>query len=701
MFTRRRSKAFLLDTVNRGAEFVEILKIVYPKASDLHEKDFDWLFDCPRMEQFLDWFCNTVGEENVLSPTEVEAYEELLSSEKPVLEDEALEQALKICRQSHHLNSVLQDNEALPLETMEREKQMLKSQCAGRIKRRNKLQICVASLKQELCHLAEKTEKASSMLKKAHLQLDLENIQSNNILSQACKITKELVKWHKEPRHERLDVLLARAGLGCYLELEEKVTKALLGFFPKTLPDAVNHTEAERAILAKKGWGGSQEQLSTEMIVRLPWKELPENRGIFCGNRSEDQKITTRALKSHGVHQGQLGSTDEPELIPKVKEMGHPKMEECTAEALAVEDGCQARLKTQAEMVHMENPKDNNLGSYQEELGRMEFAYVCSQKSLIMTSAGIRGILSALQWTGKALKAAKENKMEEAVDELRLHVVTCQEQLCILQSEVDQAKTQQLVLLLQCNAHLLRWPVICGELDLEAIRLGHVESMQEEAAAQLLGQLSHLDLLNLLLMLEEKNLHQMGTSLKEMVTILNGSQAKLQEWQSCCEDSRFSIKQCPRTLTDPSDLIILRLWEMLDKHGQEKQLFRTYETLAGRGSRLRQELRMLQVQLATPFSQLPKLESDNERLHCIMYGDSNQLMLHAQELSEPLEQLGMMQAKLYQMLMDTLSELKAKRKSLQSHFQKAERSLYMHFFNNPAQLKELVQELEKQALAFS
>lgn len=39
---------------------------------------------------------------------------------------------------------------------------------------------------------------------------------------------------------------------------------------------------------------------------------------------------------------------------------------------------------------------------------------------------------------------------------------------------------------------------------------------------------------------------------------------------------------------------------------------------------------MLQVQLATPLLQLPKLETEKSALHNMMYGDSNQLMLRAQ-----------------------------------------------------------------------
>lgn len=73
-----------------------------------------------------------------------------------------------------------------------------------------------------------------------------------------------------------------------------------------------------------------------------------------------------------------------------------------------------------------------------------------------------------------------------------------------------------------------------------------------------------------------------------------------------------------------------RVWKILDLHGQEKQLFCTYEMLAGLGSQLCQEIKMLQMQLVTPLSQLPKLESDQKILYSMMYGNSNLLMLRAQ-----------------------------------------------------------------------
>uniref|UniRef100_A0A670IMX3 HAUS augmin-like complex subunit 3 N-terminal domain-containing protein n=1 Tax=Podarcis muralis TaxID=64176 RepID=A0A670IMX3_PODMU len=501
---------------DRGSEFVETLKFVYPKADGLQEKDFDWLFDCPETEQFLESFCNIVGEENVSSSTELEAYEKLVISGKPVLEGEALEQVLKTCRQASQLRCAMQENDTLPLETLEQEVQMLKSQCACRVKRRTKLQIRLASLKRELCHSAEKKEKASRELKKAHLRLEPENFQSNDALSQACKKVKELMQWHRKPASKRQEASMAAADLERCFKLEEKVTKALLGFSPKVLPDVVSDVEADQTVLVKRGQGDTWEKLNTGSMER------------------------------------------------------------------------------------------------REELERMALAYMCSQEKALVTSANIKGISYTLKWAGKALKAAKENK----------------EQLCILQREVRQAKTKKLVPLLQTSASLLRLPVVCGELTLETRKLGHLVSMQEQAAGQMMVQWSHLELLWLLLMHEQKNLQQMKTQLEGMVATSNESHAKLQEWQACFEDSRFSIKQCPRTLIDPSDLTML--WEMLNRHSQDKQLFHAYGALAGWGSRLCQELRMLKVQLATPHSQLPKLESDNEVLHCLMYGDCNQLMLRAQ-----------------------------------------------------------------------
>ncbi|XP_038264479.1 HAUS augmin-like complex subunit 3 isoform X2 [Dermochelys coriacea] len=703
MFTRRRSRGFLLDTVNRGAEFVETLKTVYPKADALHEKDFDWLFDCPKTEQFLEWFCNTVGEENVLSPGEVEAYQTLLSSGKPILEGEALEQVLQTCRQCPQLKGAMSEDEALPLEVLEREAQALHSHSARQLRRRNKLQIRMASLKQELCHLADKERKVGRALRKAQLDLEMENSQTNSVLSQVCKAANQLAEWYREAGNGRLLVLMSEVDLGHYMELEELATRALVAFIQKALPGTTQAPDAEGAGLqGMKRLGSPQAKLDTRAPAGLAQTVLPGNTGSL-NECVADPKVDVETQEEL-VRETVAGLPEKS--LPE--EDNGPKAEAAGVKALYGQDSCQEMVKGLAEAAHvmlLESMRGSeakfleSLGSYQEELERMALAYICSQKELIITSAEVEGIWAGLQWAERALKSSKENKIVE--DEFSLHIATFQEQLCTLQSDIDQTQTQHLVPLLQATARLLYLPVLRAELDGEAVHLGYTTLKQEEVAGQLMAQHSRLELLGLQLKLENKQQQQVGTCLEEMVAALQEASTNLQRRLACFEDSSLYTKIYPRTLIDPSDVTTIRLWEMLEKQGQDKELFRTYETLASRGSHLRQEQRMLEVQLAVSPAQLPMLESDNEMLYKIMYSDSNQLLLNAQELAEPIEQLYTTQAKLYQMLMDLLSDLKAKRKSLQTHFQQTERNLYVHFFHDANRLREVVQQLEKQALAFS
>uniref|UniRef100_A0A7M4G3L4 HAUS augmin-like complex subunit 3 N-terminal domain-containing protein n=1 Tax=Crocodylus porosus TaxID=8502 RepID=A0A7M4G3L4_CROPO len=573
-----------------GAEFVETLKTIYPKADILHEKDFDWLFDCPKTETFLEWFCNTVGEENVLSPTEVAAYQKLLSSGKPILEGKALDQVLQTCHQSPQLIGMMPEEEGPSLEDLKHETQALQSYNARQLQRRNKLQIRAASVKQELCHLEEEEEKAVWKLRKAQLDLEVENSQTNIALNQACKTAKQLVEWHSEAGKGRLQVLMSAADLSHYMETEKLATGALEGFIQKVLCQNV-----------------------VEMVIKA------------------DQMI--------------LEKTGSPNTILL-----------------------------------------ENLGSHREELGRLKLVYICSQRQLITTLAEMDGICTGLQWA----RTKKENWVGL-------------EQLQTIHSEIDQTQANKLMPLLQAGTHFFCLPILSGELNVEAVHLGYIASRQKEVAVQLIDQHSRLELLELQLMLEERQLHKVGMLLEEMVATL---QEDSDQWQL---PSLLS-------LAFPS----FRLWEMLEKYGHERQLFRTYETLAGRGSRLCQEARMLEVQLAvgvpkTEHSTLDVMDyhiwililhpMDYRGQHRFGWGTFFSLLLlqfcstfpiFLQELSELKEQLSTSEAKLYQMLMDLLSDLKAKRKSLRSHFQQTERDLYVHFFSNVNHLQEVVQELEEQ-----
>ncbi|XP_074861959.1 HAUS augmin-like complex subunit 3 [Carettochelys insculpta] len=694
MFTRRRSRGFLLDTV-RGAEFLETLKTIScPKADALDGKDFDWLFDCSETVQFLEWFCNTVGEENALSPGEVEAYRALLDSGKPILEGEALEQVLQTCHPCPQLKSAMSEEEAPRLEVLEEEARALQSHRDRQLQRLNKLQSRSASLKQDLYHLSDKEEKVLQELRRAQLDVDRENSQTNCVLSQACKTANKLVEWHREAGSGRPPVLMSEVDLGHYTELEELTTGVLAAFIQKALP-GVEGTGFQRVKRQESPQANPEAQARAELAQTV----MPENTGSLQ-KHVVDPKVGVET-------QEELVRATVAGLPQKAYSKGDDGAKAEDVQNLVGWEGCWDVGMGLAEAAHgllgsMGTPEAElfcSRGRVQEELERMQLAYVCCQKERIATSAEVEGISAGLQWAERTLKSIKVNKMTE--EESGCHIATSQKQLCALQSEREQIQTQRLMPLLQAAARLLRLPVLHATLEEEALNLGQLTLKQEEVAGQLMAQHSRLELLRLQLEREKKEQQQVGTWLEEMAAALQEASAELRERLACLEDSSLYVKDSPRIVMQSTDLAALRLWEILKKQGQEKQLFRTYETLASRGSRLCQDKRMLEVQLAGSPLQLPALESDSELLYGMIYGDSNQVLLNAQELTEPMEQLYATQAKLYQMVMDLLSNLRAKRKSLQGKHQQTERSLYVHFFCDAHRLREVVQQLEKEALPFS
>ncbi|KAF1481373.1 HAUS augmin-like complex subunit 3, partial [Megadyptes antipodes antipodes] len=604
--------------VNRGAEFVETLRLVYPHADTLCEKDFDWLFDCPQTKQFLEWFCSTVGEENVLSPAEVEAYDALLAAGKPILEGDALEQALQTCCQVLQLPSMIPDDEGPSLEALQQELQELKDYRDCQLWRHSKLQVWAANLQRDLKYLEEEEKVVKQDLRKAQMDLEVEILQTSAVLSQISKAAKELAEWYGDMGKGRPPALLCEMNLAPYMKLEQQATDVFERFIQQVLPGSLQAPDAQ-------GANGSQE--ATERI---------------------DTKQTTMP-KSLGTDGGELlGDTE----------------------------------------------------SYWKELSRMEKARICAQREVIVMSAKVEGNCAALEWAQRTLEALEENqRVVEA--ELRSQAAMLQKQLHALRCDIAQTLTHQLPPLLKAEAYLSRQPILRRQLSLEGARLQCIARRQEEAAAWLANQHSRLNLLELQLKRERKELDQKAAQLGEMETAMREAQTRLREQQDYFKDANSSQKGCPRTWIDPKDLSAVRLWDMLMGHDREEQHFRSYEAIAAQCSQLVQDQRVLEAQLAAPMSQLPALESSTEVLYRLLYNSSNQLQLSSPEITELMQELITKQDKLYGMLTDLLSDLNAKRRSLESPILQTERNLYVHFYCNEDRLREVVEELEKQVSASS
>uniref|UniRef100_A0A8C3D0G2 HAUS augmin-like complex subunit 3 N-terminal domain-containing protein n=1 Tax=Cairina moschata TaxID=8855 RepID=A0A8C3D0G2_CAIMO len=270
---------------NRGAEFVKTLQLVYPQAETLCESDFDWLFDCPETEQFLEWFCKTVGEENVLSPAEVQAYDALVAAGKPILEGDELEQALQKCQCVPQLPRMIPEAEGPSLEDLEQEIQELKDYRARQLWRHNKLQVWAACLQQELSYLQEEEKVMKRTLSKAQVDLEREVFQATAVLNQINKVAKQLVNWHGEVGKDRSPVMLYEMDLSHYIKLEQHSADMFEQFFQQVLTGTAQAPDAQGADVRR------------ERNQRSSRKELREmEQAYICAQR----EVITMTAKVEG-----------------------------------------------------------------------------------------------------------------------------------------------------------------------------------------------------------------------------------------------------------------------------------------------------------------------------------------------------------------------------------------------------------------
>ncbi|NXR85033.1 HAUS3 protein, partial [Hypocryptadius cinnamomeus] len=600
---------------NRAADFMAKLRLLYPHADTLHKEDFEWLFDCPETKQFLECFCSMVGEESVLSPAEVEAYEALLAAGKPILEGDALEEDLQMC-QVLQLPSSLVD-EGPSQEALQQELQELKHYRDHQHWRHRKMLAWINKLQQEQKYLKEE-KVVKQELRVAHMGLKAKIFKTRAVLSHISKAAKEVSECPGNMEMGQLPTLLCQMDLAPYLEQEQEAADAFKSFIQKVLPESVQASDVWEA-------NGSQ--------------EVTERR---------DTKKTSMP-KSLG--------TDEDELL-------------------------------------------EDQDSFWKELGRIETAHICARREVIVTAAKVEGARAALEWAQRTLVALEDN--QQAVEaELQSQAAVLQSQLHALRFDITHTLTHQLPPLLQAEARRLGLPILHQHFSLQVARLQNAARRQEEAAAQLLSQHSRLDLLELQLKRERKELEQKVAWLEKVETITRESQTRLQKQEIYFRGARPSQKGHPHKWIDPKDLTAVRLWDMLMGKDQKQQPFRSYAALAAKCSQLVQDKRALEAQLEAATPQVSALESSMEVLYHQLYSSSNQLQLSLLEISKLMQQLIIVEDDLYQKLTDLLSDLEVKRRSLESPILQAERSLYVHFYCNEERLREEVEELEKQAAASS
>uniref|UniRef100_A0A8D2NJP1 HAUS augmin-like complex subunit 3 N-terminal domain-containing protein n=1 Tax=Zonotrichia albicollis TaxID=44394 RepID=A0A8D2NJP1_ZONAL len=535
--------------------FMAKLRQIYPHADTLCEKDFEWLFDCPETKQFLEWFCSTVGEENVLSPAEVEAYEARLAAGKPILEGDALEEALQMFCQVLQLPSSIVD-EGPSQEALQQELQELKHYHDLQLWRYRKLMAWTNKLKQEQKYLEEEKKVVKQELRVAHMDLKAKIFKTKAVLSQVSKAAKQVSQCPESMEMDQLPTLLCQMDLAPYLEQEQQATDAFESFIQQVLPQCVQSPDVWEA--SAQGESTLKEALEAETQMDS-YCEIPEERRGAGGVAGAGSAVSPGCVFVSPAQQA-----------------------------------VQAELQSQA---------------------------------------------AALPW-----------------------------QLRALRSDIAHMLAQRLPALLRAEARRLHLPILHRHLSLRVARLQDTATRQQEAAAWLLSQQSRLELLELQLKRERKELEHKAAWLEKTKTVMRESQTRLLNEQIYFRGAEPSQKAHPHKWIDPKDLTTGRVWRP-ELGG---------ESVSGG------------LSCSTGIRKIPLF------LHIHM-----SLGSVPQEISELMEQLIIVEDDLYQKLADLLSDLGVKRRSLESPMLQAEHSLYVHFYCNGDRLRQEVEELEKQASASS
>ncbi|NXE44992.1 HAUS3 protein, partial [Casuarius casuarius] len=222
-----------------GSQFVETLKkIGYPKADELNGEDFDWLFESVEDKSFLEWFCGNVNEQHVVSEKELQDFNDLLESGKPILEGNALDEALKTCKSlDSKNNSQGEEEEKEELKKLEDEFQTLQKMKNLYIHRCNKLQMMASANSQMLQALKGKEEEALKAVKEGLGALTAANSKLNNELLSLIDGVKKLASFFTASDSEQglgpHPVFFSQLSLDKYLSQEEQSTAALTSYTKK------------------------------------------------------------------------------------------------------------------------------------------------------------------------------------------------------------------------------------------------------------------------------------------------------------------------------------------------------------------------------------------------------------------------------------------------------------------------------------
>ncbi|NWI64375.1 HAUS3 protein, partial [Todus mexicanus] len=294
-----------------GKDFVETLKkIGYPNVDELNGEDFDWLFESLEDKSFLEWFCGNVNEQHVVSEKELQDFDNLLESGKPVMEGNALEEVLKTLKPMDSKNSSQEEEgEEEELKKLEDELQSLRKVKKLQTRQHNKLQMMVSVKSNMLQALKNKEEEAHKDFKEGREAFTSANNKLNDELLSLTDAAKKFASFFTASDSEQgsglQPVFFSQLSLDKYLSQEEQSTAALTSymkenFYPGMLDCVENSHEgtSQLADMSKQVTCDETNEVCEE-IARLQTAYICAQRQLIqLQTEEESMKSATKCAES-------------------------------------------------------------------------------------------------------------------------------------------------------------------------------------------------------------------------------------------------------------------------------------------------------------------------------------------------------------------------------------------------------------------
>uniref|UniRef100_A0A5F4W8Q8 HAUS augmin like complex subunit 3 n=1 Tax=Callithrix jacchus TaxID=9483 RepID=A0A5F4W8Q8_CALJA len=285
------------------------------------------------------------------------------------------------------------------------------------------------------------------------------------------------------------------------------------------------------------------------------------------------------------------------------------------------------------------------------EMARLQLAYICAQHQLIHLKASNLSMKASIKWAEENLHSLSSKAVDK--ENLDAKISSLTSEIKKFEEQITQIKDKSLP------------AVLSYEIELR----------------------KHWDIY-----------HQ----LENLVQELGQSNLMLYKQLEMLTDPSVSQQINPRNTIDTKDHSTHRLYQLLEGENKKKELFLTHGNLEEVAEKLKQNVSLVQDQLAVSAQEhsffLSKLNNDVDMLCDALYQGGNQLLLSDQELTEQFHQVESQMNKLNHLLTDILADVKTKRKTLANNkLHQVERELYVYFLKDEDYLKDIVENLETQS----